>query len=182
MKFDFVSFLGGLTAGAAAAAVISLAGTQKLLGQGVVAGGPMGGFGGFSGLSYSPGGGSSYAPGGGSGVVVGPGQGALSTSFGPSVVEQGPVEEGDVLGPVVSVPPIVHDGNGVFGDSFFGVNVAPWFWPLNVFPIYQWPLVPPPPQSMVCKKIKDDEGEETFVCDRRYPVQSVAWGPPAGWL
>jgi hypothetical protein len=178
MKFDLVSFLGGLTAGAAGAALLELARSQKLLGQGVVSG-PGGGFGGGS---YGPGGGS-YAPGGfGPGVVVGPGAGAVSTSIGPSVVEMGPVEEGDVVGPVVSVPPIVHDGNGVFGDSFFGVNVAPWFWPLNVFPIYQWPLVPPPPQSIVCKKIEGDDGEETFVCDRRYPVRTVAWGPPAGWL
>lgn len=172
MKFDFVSFLGGLTVGAASAALLELVQSKKLLGQGVVGGVPSGGFGGGS---YGPGGGS-YAP-GSAGVVVGPGTSAVSTSIGPSVVEQGPMEEGQV-GPVVSVPPIIHDGSGAFGDSFFGVNVAPWFWPINLFPIYQ----PPVPQKMICKKIKNDENEETLVCERRYPVQTVAWGPPSGWL
>lgn len=177
MKFDFVSFLGGLTVGAAAAALIGLTREQKLLGQGVVAGGA--GFGGFGG-SYGPSGGS-YAPGGfGPGVVVGPGQTAVSTSIGPSVVEQGPIEEDDVVGPIISVPPIIHDGDGaLFGDSFFGVNIAPWFWPFGAYPLYQWP---PAPQGIVCKKIKDEDDEETFFCQRTYPVQSVTWGPRAGWL
>jgi hypothetical protein len=172
MKFDFVSFLGGLTAGAAGAALLELTQNKKLLGQGVVAGGPGGG--GF--------GGGSYAPGGfGQGVVVGPGSSAVSSSIGPSVVGMGPLQEGEVTGPIVAVPPTIHDGTGAFGDSFFGVNVSSWFWPLNVFPIYQ-PLAPPPPQTVICKKVKSDKDEETFVCQRRYPVQTVAWGPPAGWL
>lgn len=157
MKFDWISFLGGLTAGAAAAVLLELAQTKKVMGQGVVGGGSFGGGGG----SFSSGGGSSYVP-GGTGVVVGPGTSAVSTSIGPSVLEQGPIPEGEDVGP--------------FGDSFFGVNIAPWFWPLNIFPIYQQP------QSMVCKKIKGEGDEEIFVCNRRYPVRTVAWGPPAGWL
>lgn len=173
MRIDFVALLGGLTVGAAGAALFDAARSKKLLGQGVVAGGgPGGGFGGFGG---------SYAPGGGTGVFAGP-PGAFGGGFmGPMVVENAPSEEGEGTGPIVSVPPIIHDGNGRFGDSFFGVNVAPWFWPLNIFPIYQWPLMPRVPEEIVCKKIEED-GEETLVCKRRYPVQAVAWGPPAGWL
>lgn len=98
--------------------------------------------------------------------------------MGPAVVDEAPSEDG--IGPIVSVPPIIHDGNGSFGGSFFGVNVAPWFWPLNVLPIMQLPMVVPQDEEIICKKIEGDE--ETLVCKRRYPVQPVAWGPPAGWL
>lgn len=100
--------------------------------------------------------------------------------MGPSVVSMSPEEE-EGGGPVVSVPPIIHDGNGAFGGgSFFGVGVAPWFWPLNVLPILQWPIGRQD-EEIVCKKTGAGD-EETFVCRRKYPVQPVAWGPPAAWL
>lgn len=177
MKLDWISLLGGLTAGAAMAALANLASKEKLLGQGVVTGGPGGGFGGGS---YAPGGGGSYAPGGfGSGVIVGP-PGGIPSGMGPTVMVVEEDDDSDIVGPVVSVPPIVHGPAGIYGDSFVGVNVAPWFWPLYpVYPIYEQPA---PPQSMICKKIEDEDGEEAFLCERRYPVQTVAWGPPAGWL
>jgi len=168
MKFDFIAFLGGLTAGAAGAALFAV-GSKQL---GWSGGGPGGGPGGFGGGSYVPGG---FGP----GVVSGPPSGGGSGPMGPAVVGMSPEEEGGG-GPVVSVPPIIHDGQGAFGGSFFGVNVAPWFWPLNVLPILQWPLVPQD-QEMVCKKTGTGD-EETFVCRRKYPVQPVAWGPPAVWL
>lgn len=176
MRFDLVAFLGGLTIGAAAAALYSASHSMKL-GQGVVSGGgPSGGFGGGS---YSPGGGVSYAP-GGTGVYSGP-PGPFGGGFmGPSVLENAPSEGDGKTGPIVSVPPIIHDGDGSFGGSFFGVNVAPWFWPLNVLPIMQWPLMPRD-EEIICKKVPGN-GEETLVCRRKYPVQPVAWGPPAGWL
>lgn len=168
MRFDFVAFLGGLTVGAAGAALLGAARSKKLLGQGVVTGG-------FGGGPSGPGGF------GGPGVFVGPPGGGGGAPMGPTVIEMVPSDGGDGTGPIVSVPPIIHDGDGVFGGSFFGVNVAPWFWPLNVFPIVQWPLMPRVPEEIVCKKIEEDD-EETLVCRRRYPVQAVAWGPPAGWL
>lgn len=169
MRFDVVAFLGGLTAGAAGAALFDAVRSKRLLGQGVVTGG------GFGGGSYGPGGF------GGPGVFAGPPSSGGGGSMGPAVIEMAPSEEGDGLGPIVSVPPIIHDGNGVFGGSFFGVNVAPWFWPLNIFPIMQWPLMPRVPEELVCKKVEEDD-EETLICRKRYPVQPVAWGPPAGWL
>lgn len=168
MRFDLVAFLGGLTVGAAAAALYSATRSTKL-GQGVVSGGPSGGFGGGS---FSTGGGSSYAP-GPTGTFAGP-----SGPFGGGFM--GPPEGDGETGPIVSVPPIIHGGDGSFGDSFFGVNVAPWFWPLNVLPVMQWPLTPRN-DEMICKKVQGID-EETLVCRRRYPVQGVAWGPPAGWL
>lgn len=177
MRFDLVAFLGGLTVGAAAAALYTATRSTKL-GQGVVSGGggPSGGFGGGS---YSPGGGSSYAP-GGTGTYAGP-PGPFGGGFmGPSVLETAPSDGEGQTGPIVSVPPIIHDGGGIFGGSFFGVNVAPWFWPLNVLPIIQWPSMPRD-EEIICKKVPGDD-EETLVCRRRYPLQPVAWGPPAGWL
>lgn len=178
MRFDLVAFLGGLTVGAAAAALYSASRSTKL-GQGVVSGGG-GGPSGSGGSSFSAGGGGvSYAP-GGTGVYAGP-PGPFGGGFmGPSVLETSPSEGEGESGPIVSVPPIIHDGGGGFGDSFFGINVAPWFWPLNVRPIMQWPGLSRD-EEMVCKKIPGDP-EETLVCRRKYPVQSVAWGPPAGWL
>lgn len=169
MRFDFVAFLGGLTAGAAGAALFS-AGSKQL---GWSGGGPSGGPGGFGGGSYAPGG---FGP----GVVSGPPSGGGTGPVGPSIVSMGPEEEDGGRGPVVSVPPIIHDGQGAFGGSFFGVNVAPWFWPLNILPVMQLPRMPQD-EEIVCKKSQEDD-EETFVCRRKYPVQSVAWGPPAVWL
>lgn len=167
---DFTSFLGGLTLGAAGAALLEYANQQKLLGQGVVTGGGPGG--GFGGPSYGPGG---FGP----GVVQGPGGDGFGGPGGPAVINM--VDgDGDEVGPIVSVPPIVHDGDRfIVGDSFFGVSASPWFWPLNVFQIFQWP---PLPQTIVCKKIEEENDQEVFECRRKYPVQSVAWGPPAGWM
>lgn len=149
---DFVSFLGGFALGAAGAALIDNAMGGKLLGQGVVSGPSSGG------------------PFGGPGVMVGP----------PS--SGGSFSGGGNLGPMVSVPPIVHDGDGeVSGDSFFGISASPWFFPLNVFPIYSLPILRPP-QQIVCKKIDEEDGEETFVCEKKYQAKAVTWGPPSGWL
>lgn len=164
---DLVSFLGGLSLGAAGAALVEYANQQKLLGQGVVTGGGFGG-------SYGPG---SFGP----GVVQGPGAGSFGGPGGPMVLDMGVEGDGDgEVGPIVSVPPTVHDGDRfIVGDSFFGVSASPWFWPLNVLPIFQWPAVP---QTIVCKKLEDTNGQETFECQRKYPVQPVAWGPPTAWL
>lgn len=171
MKFDFVAFLGGLTVGAASVALFSAMRSKNVLGQGVVTGGgPGGGFGGGFG-------GGSYAPGGGAGIYAGPPGGFGGGFMGPAVVDMAPSDGEDGTGPIVSVPPIIH-GEGAFGGSFFGVNVAPWFWPLNVLPILQWPRRD---EEIICKKIESGDGE-TLVCRRSYPVQPVAWGPPAGWL
>lgn len=168
MKFDFVAFLGGLTVGAAGAALFGALGGKSLLGQtGAVAGG------GFGGGSYTPGGF------GGPGVFAGTPSGGGNGSMGPSVFEMAPADGEDGLGPIVSVNPTIH-GTGAFGDSFFGVNVAPWFWPLNILPIMQWPLVPRD-EEIICRKSDQGDGE-TLLCRRRYPVQPVAWGPPAVWL
>jgi len=172
MRFDLVAFLGGLTVGAAAAALYGATRSTKLGWSGGGAGGGPGGGGSFGG-SPSGSGGSSYAP-GGTGVYSGP-PGPFGGGFmGPSVLESTPSEGEGEIGPIVSVPPIIHDGDGsgIFGGSFFGVNVAPWFWPLNVVPRND---------EIICKKIPGDP-EETMVCRRRYPVRAVAWGPPAGWL
>ena len=180
MRFDLVAFLGGLTVGAAAAALYGATRSTKLGWSGGGAGGGPGGGGSFGG-SPSGSGGSSYAP-GGTGVYSGP-PGPFGGGFmGPSVLETAPSEEESQTGPIVSVPPIIHDGvgTGIFGDSFFGVSVAPWFWPLNVLPVMQWPLTPRN-EEIICKKIPGDP-DEAVVCKRRYPVQTVAWGPPAGWL
>ena len=172
MRFDLVAFLGGLTVGAAAAALYGATRSTKL---GWSGGGPGGSFGGSpsgsGGSSFSGGGGGvSYAP-GGTGVYAGP-----SGPFGGGFMT--PSEGEGESGPIVSVPPIIHDGDGsgIFGGSFFGVNVAPWFWPLNVLPTLM-----PRNEEIICKKIPGDP-DEAVVCKRRYPVQAVAWGPPAGWL
>lgn len=157
MRFDLVAFLGGLTVGAAAAALYSATRSNKVLGW---SGGGAGG---------GPGGGGSYAP-GSTGTYAGP-PGPFGGGF------MGPSEGEGETGPIVSVPPIIHGGGGNFGDSFFGISVAPWFWPLNVFPIT--PLVPRD-EEIICKKVPGDD--EAVVCRRRYPVQAVAWGPPPGWL
>lgn len=169
MRVDIVALIGGLALGATGAALFEAARSKKLLGW--TGGAPGGGPGGFGGGSYAPGG---FGP----GVVSGPPGGSFGGPTGPFVVNMAPEEEGDGTGPVVSVPPIIHDGNGSFGSSFFGVNVAPWFWPLNVLPVLQWPMMPRE-EEIICKKGED---KETLVCRRRYPVQPVAWGPPAGWL
>lgn len=167
---DFVSFLGGLALGAAGAALIDNARSgQGLLGQGVVSG-PSGG-----------------GPSGGPGVMVGPPGGGGGGSYIPSGGSY--VNTGGGLGPGFSVPPIIHNGGGVVvdgdgdlvtGDSFFGISASPWFWPLN-FPIFTLPLFQPP-QTVVCKKFNDEDGVETVVCERKYPVRTVTWGPPSGWL
>lgn len=167
MRVDYIALLGGLALGATGAALFEVARSKRLLGW---SGGSPGGGPGGGGFSYAP---------GNSGVYAGP-PGAFGGGFmGPEVVGEGPSEGGDGTGPIVSVPPIIHDGNGAFGGSFFGVNVAPWFWPLNVLPVFQLPVMPRD-EEIICKKIEGDE--ETLVCKRRYPVQPVAWGPPAGWL
>lgn len=189
MRFDLVAFLGGLTVGAAAAALYGATRSPKLGWSGGGAGGGPGGGGSFGGSpsgsggsSFSGGGGGvSYAP-GGTGAYAGP-PGPFGGGFmGPSVLETAPSEGEGEIGPIVSVPPIIHDGDGsgIFGGSFFGVNVAPWFWPLNVLPIMPLPLMPRN-EEIICKKIPGDP-EETMVCQRRYPVRAVAWGPPYGWL
>lgn len=82
MKFDFVAFLGGLTVGAATAAIYQGIRSKNLLGQGVVSGG------GFGGGSYAPGGF------GGPGVVAGPRGGGGGALMGPTVIDMAPADRG----------------------------------------------------------------------------------------
>lgn len=167
---DFVKILGGLALGATGAALYdALRSGKKIgaMGQGVVTGGPGGGFG------------------GGPGLVVGPPSGGSAAGFGPGIVDFMPEGGGEgAVGPIVSVRPEVF-GPGLPGGSFFGVNSSPWFWPLNV----NW-LYPRPPRSMVCVETKNKDDEKVTFCQESYAARPLygqetsvyAWGPPAGWL
>lgn len=170
---DIASFLGGLALGAAGAALFEEGRRRSLLGDpavllmpdeeerrrrerekdplGVTAGGA------------APSGGGAHAL----GPVVGPPSMGPSGGGGPRV-----------LGPRVSVEPIVHGTSGeviLDGGLFFGLSSPVWFWPWWA-PYYgQVPLV--------CRKRTTEAGEEIWVCERERPAfgYPVAWGAPYGW-
>jgi len=187
---DFVAFLGGLALGATGAALYDASFQSKSLGQpwddddneddpagGGGSGSPGGAFASAGGGGGGGGGGHAGGPGG---VFVGPpaGGGGTSGPMAPPIGLPGPSQPAVPSQPTVSVPPILTPGVA-FDESFFGVSAPPWFWPLNY-----WPSYPPANQELVCRKQTSDEGDETFVCRPRYPVQNVAfaYGPPGYWM
>lgn len=173
---DFIKILGGIALGATGAALYDALNIKSVgMGQGVITGGVGGGPGGF--------GGPAGPSGGGPGMVVGPPPGG-GGGMGPGIVDFMPQGSGDGgVGPVVSVMPEIV-GPGLPGGSFYGVNAAPWFWPLNV----NW-LYPQPPKTMICIESENDNDEKVIVCKESYQEQFVnqgaptyAWGPSRGWL
>lgn len=179
---DFWTFLGGLTMGAAAAAIYDMSSSPKMMGDRCEddceeeedpAGGSPGGVSASVGPS---GGGASF---GSVGVFSGPPSGGATGggSMAPPIGGGGGFTTSPRNLPTVSVPPQVTPP-GSFGESFFGVSAPPWFWPLNYWP-YPYPQNP----AYVCKKTTTEEGEDRFECQPKYPIRNAqyTYGPPWGW-